>query len=266
MKKKRVSFGGILRGIAMIICIIVIICSSIYLIRLALESHQIKQSSRSAVDQFVSDQTSGLTNEIDGSGEATEDNTPAYSVDFASLQAASPYAIGWIQVSGIDAINYPIVQYSDDSYFLDHSWDGEYSRYGAIFLETLNASDFSDGYSLVYGHNMKDGSMFGALKKYADASFYQEHGGVITIYLPNETRSYQIFAVRYVSPDDTDTYTLWAQESADFEAALDRMKDDALYDTGISVSSQDSIVTLSTCAGDNRLVVHAKLLSSVPVS
>ena len=104
--------------------------------------------------------------------------------------------------------------------------------------------------------------MFGALKKYADESFYQEHGGLITIYLPNETRSYQIFSVRYVSPDDTDTYTLWSQQSEDFAAALERMKDDALYDTGVSVTGQDSVVTLSTCAGDNRLVVHAKLLSA----
>lgn len=265
MKKKRLSLGGVLRWIAIIICIIVIICSSVYLIRLALESHKIKQSSRSTFDQFVSHQTSGLSNEVDNSGEA-EGESAAYSVDFAALQEASPYAIGWIQVSGIDAINYPIVQYSDNSYYLDHSWDGESSRYGAIFLETLNAADFSDGYTLVYGHNMKDGSMFGSLKKYADASFYQEHGGLITIYLPGETRSYQIFSVRYVSPDDTDTYTLWSQSSEEFEAALERMKREALYDTGISVSGQDSIITLSTCAGDNRLVVHGKLLSSVPVS
>ena len=266
MKKKRFSVGSLLRWIAMIICIIVIICSSIYLIRIALESYQISQSSKNVSAQYVSEIDSGVSNgEISSDGEETV-TAPAYTVDFASLQAASPYAVAWIQVSGIDVINYPVMRYQDDSYFLNHSWDGQDSRYGAIFLEAKNAADLSDDYLLIYGHNMKDGSMFGGLKKYTDASFYEENGGTVTVYLPTETRTYQIFSIRYVNPDDADTYTLWSWQDSSFAAALDRMKNQSIYDTGVDVAEGDNILTLSTCSGEDRLVVHAKLVSSVPVS
>lgn len=267
MKKKRVSVGAVLRWIAMAICVIVIICSSVYLVRLALESRQVRLASQSASDEFVRDNTAGLSNDVPAEQSEEEESIPSgVTIDFASLQSASPYAVAWLQVSGIEAIDYPVVQYTDDDYFLDHSWDQQDSRYGAIFLEAQNTSDFSDAYTLIYGHNMKDGSMFGGLKKYADASFYDENGGVITLYLPKETRTYQIFSVRYVSPDDTETYTLWNGQDDAFDAALQTMKRESVYDTGVSVSKADSVLTLSTCAGENRLVVHAKLISSVPVA
>lgn len=270
MKKKRTSFGTILRWIAMAICILVIICSAVYLIRLALESRQVRLANQSASDQFVREDDSNLSNHVtigQGDGEEEEKATvPLISVDFEALQAASPYAVAWLQVSGVSAIDYPVVQYTDDNHFLDHSWDGQDSRYGAIFLEAQNASDFSDAYTLIYGHNMKDGSMFGGLKKYAEASFYEENGGMITLCLPGEVRSYQIFSVRYVSPDDAETYTLWNGADDSFEAALQTMKRESVYDTGVPVSAEDRILTLSTCAGDNRLVVHAKLISTVPTA
>ena len=250
----------------MIICIIVIVCCAVYLIRLALESRQIRQSSLSVAQQFVRERTAGLSNDVVPEDQGEADVLPSFSVDFASLQSASPYAVAWIQVSGLDVIDYPVMQYSDDAYFLDHAWDGKSSRYGAIFLEAENAADFSDDYTLIYGHNMKDGSMFGRLKKYTDASFYDENGGMITIYLPEETRTYQIFSIRYVSPDDTNTYTLWSQQDDRYASVLDAIRRDSIYDTGVSVSGEDSIITLSTCSGDNRLVVHAKLIQSVPVT
>lgn len=269
MKKKRTSFGTILRWIAMAICILVIICSAVYLIRLALESRQVRLASQSASDQFVRGNNSDLSNHVpigQGDGEEGEAAIPSISVDFKALQAASPYAVAWLQVSGVSAIDYPVVQYTDDNYFLDHTWDGQDSRYGAIFLEAQNASDFSDAYTLIYGHNMKDGSMFGGLKKYAESSFYEENGGVITLCLPGEVRDYQIFSVRYVSPDDAETYTLWNGADGSFDAALQTMKRESVYDTGVPVSAEDRILTLSTCAGDNRLVVHAKLISTVPTA
>lgn len=268
MKKRPITVGSVFRWIAMVICVIVIICSAVYLLRLAWESHQVRQANRSAADQFIREDTSGLSNENVEEEAGAEETASAssFSVDFASLQSASPFAVGWIQVSGIDEINYPVMQYENDDYYLDHSWDGQSSRYGAIFLEANNSSNFSDAYTLIYGHNMKDGSMFGSLKKYADASFYQENGGVITLYLPTETRTYQIFSVRYVAPDDSDTYTLWAQGDDAFGDAVASMKRHSLYDTGVTVTGEDSILTLSTCAGENRLVVHAKLVTSVAVS
>lgn len=280
-KKKHILIGSALRCIAIILCIAVILFCSIYLIRLALESYLVHRSSETAAEQYVieavvesSDTSSNdeIINEssLESGTVALAENeettaTTTHTIDFDALQAASPYAVAWIQVSGIDVIDYPVVQYTDDSYFLTHSWDMQESRYGAIFLEANNAADFSDDYIIIYGHNMKNGSMFGSLKKYAQESFYKENGGVITIYLPEETRTYQIFSVRYTEATDETTYTLRSKQNVSYGSVLEMLKNESIYDTGVSVSSDDSIITLSTCAGDARLVVHAKLAETVSV-
>lgn len=274
-KKKHILIGSALRCIAIILCIAVILFCSIYLIRLALESYLVHRSSETAAEQYVieavvesSDTSSNdeIINEssLESGTVAMAENeettaTTTHTIDFDALQAASPYAVAWIQVSGIDVIDYPVVQYTDDSYFLTHSWDMQESRYGAIFLEANNAADFSDDYIIIYGHNMKNGSMFGSLKKYAQESFYKENGGVITLYLPGETRTYQIFSVRYTEATDELTYTLRTKQNVSYGSVLETLKNESIYDTGVSVSSEDSVITLSTCAGDDRLVLHAKL-------
>ena len=109
---------------------------------------------------------------------------------------------------------------------------------------------------------MKDGSMFGRLKKYRDAEFYQENGGLVTIYLPDRTCIYQIFSVRHVSADTPTVYTLGFIHNEEFGYYLQYMVKDSLYDTGVSVSQNDSVITLSTCAGNDRLVLHAKLIAT----
>lgn len=269
-QKKRVSPASVLSGIAMAVCAVVMICCGIYLARLALESHQIKSQTQAAADQFVQ-QTSDTSPASDAASESESNSSaaeaePAYSVDFASLQAVCPDAVGWIQVSGLDVIDYPIVHYSDDDYYLNHSWDGQASRYGAIFMEAANSGDFSDSHTLIYGHNMKDGSMFGSLKKYKEQSFYQENGGLITIYLPGETRTYQIFSVHVTSADDESVYTVGFAHDDTFGSFLEALRSSALYDTGVPVSAADNVITLSTCAGEERLVVHAKQISAVPAA
>lgn len=269
MKKRKVTPGGVIRGIAMAVCIVVFLCCAVYLIRLALESRQVSQSSRIAFEQYVTPNpgASDLDHDYESAEDGEEETPqPAYTVDFEALKAVSAHVAAWIQISGIDAVNYPVVWSGDNSYYLDHTWDGKYSRYGAIFLEAANASDFSDCYSIIYGHNMKDGSMFGGLKKYRSADFFAEHGGIITLYLPEETRTYQIFSVRQVVPDDLSVYTLGFAHDESFADYIRAMKANSLYQTGVEVSKEDDVLTLSTCAGENRLIVHAKLVSSVPVS
>lgn len=268
-EKRKTSGLSVLRWALIVICVIVMICCGVYLARLALESRQIKQAANSAVTQFVQpgemsapalDHTADATESGEGSELALS------SIDFTSLQNACPNAVGWIQVVGVDAIDYPIVHYSDDEYYLNHSWDGQSSRYGAIFMETANTRDFSDCYTLIYGHNMKDGSMFGGLKKYRDQSFYEQNGGQIIIYLPDETRIYQIFSVHVTSADDERVYTVGFAHDDTYGSFLETLRKQSLYDTGVSVSAEDNVITLSTCAGEDRLVVHAKQISTVPVA
>lgn len=267
---------SLLWSITLVFCLCVAFVSAGYLVRIGMESYRVKNESQSVANQFISETTDINTSAAEikedsteeekaelGSGEDNgSEEIPVYTVDFEALQSASPYVCGWIQVSGIDTINYPIVQYDDNNYFLKHSWDGAESRYGAIFLDTRNASDFSDSYNIIYGHNMKDGSMFGQLKKLMEESFYQESGGTITIYLPEETRVYQIFSVRIVEPDDAETYNIWLRENESYASLLQSFEENSLYDTGIDVTGEEQVLTLSTCSGENRLVAQAKLVSA----
>ena len=264
--RKRFAGSVPLRWIAMAVCVIVMICCGVYLVRLAVESHTIKEETQGAAEQYVQPIPSADTTDPAAESSSEEGNASPVTVDFASLQTACPDAVGWIQVSGIDAINYPVVHYTDDSYYLNHSWDGQSSRYGAIFVETANSGDFNDCHTLIYGHNMKDGSMFGGLKKYRDPSFYEEHGGMITLCLPGETRMYQIFSVHIAEADDEGVYTIGFAHDEGFGSFLEALKQRSIYDTGVSVSAQDNVITLSTCSGEERLVIHAKQISSIPTA
>ena len=108
--------------------------------------------------------------------------------------------------------------------------------------------------------------MFGGLKKYRGPSFYEEHGGMITLCLPGETRMYQIFSVHIAEADDEGVYTIGFAHDEGFGSFLEALKQRSIYDTGVSVSAQDNVITLSTCSGEERLVVHAKQISSIPTA
>ncbi len=268
VRRERESGGfDIVLRVLMVICVLVIAVSAGYLGWYFWEAHANTKASQSAAEQYTN-QSDKSNSDAGGSsaintadGTADEDN---FTVDFEALQAASPYAKGWMRISGLDVVDYPVVWYEDDDFFLNHSWDGSSSRYGAIFMEAANNSDFSDCYTIIYGHNMKNGSMFGSLKKYQDQSFYEENGGKIKLYLPGETRTYQIFAARYADPTDQTVYMVGFTHDETFLNYLQNIKAQSLYDTGVEVSEDDNVIMLSTCAngGSNRFVVHAKLIDS----
>ncbi|MCI2048076.1 MAG: class B sortase [Faecalibacterium sp.] len=177
-------------------------------------------------------------------------------IDFAALQGEYPDIAGWLAVDGT-AISYPVVKGEDNNYYLHRYLDGTASAGGSIFLDCR--CDFFDSYAIVYGHNMKDRSMFGSLREFKKAAFYPKTGGGLTLYTPEQSQRYVIFAVCVLAPDDaaftppTDTDTR--------AALLSRLCAAALYDTGVSVSAQDTVLMLSTCTGKDgaqRLCVFAK--------
>ena len=96
---------------------------------------------------------------------------PANPINFKAAQADNKDVCGWIQVPGIDVIDYPIMQSdaeTDDNFYLDHDSNGNYRDYGSIYIQKLNHNDFSDPNTLIYGHDMLNGSMFGELRKFRD--------------------------------------------------------------------------------------------------
>ena len=145
--------------------------------------------------------------EDDKEGEKQEETV---TVDFASLQAINPDIVAWLRIPGV--LEYPVVRGKDNSYYLNHTVQKTYNIAGSIFLDYRNERDFSDSKNIIYGHNMKDGSMFHVLRNYQDIDFFQEHTDM-EIYLPDgRTLNYQIIACEQV-PADSGVYQITKYDS-----------------------------------------------------
>ncbi len=194
--------------------------------------------------------------------EKTKTLVPMTRIDLSSLQNMNSDAIGWIEIPGT-VLSYPMVQANDNSFYLTHTFRKDTNKSGSIFIETQNAPDFSDLHTIIYGHNMKDGSMFAQLKNYTTESYLKEHP-YIYIDLADSSHCYQIFSCHETNPEEPDNkvYTIGYQANDTYAAFLDSIKSASAFDTGVNVSTEDSVITLSTCTnnGDTRFVVHAKKL------
>lgn len=180
-------------------------------------------------------------------------------VAISELQAQNSDTVGWIQIPGTQ-ISYPLMHTTDDSYYLNHTFSKKVNGAGSIFVETLNSADFTDLHTIIYGHNMKNGSMFAGLKEYRSASYLVAHPNVY-VDLADGTHAYQIFSV-YEADADSDSYTIGFAPDETYEEYLKTIKGRSLYDTSVTVTREDSIITLSTCTkhGEKRFLVHAKKL------
>lgn len=198
-----------------------------------------------------------------------EPEAPAVEIpiDFASLQARNPDVYAWITVPGTQ-VDYPILQSaSDNGYYLDHTIDGEEKPEGSIFTENYNSKDFEDPNTVIYGHNMKNGSMFRTLHDYMDRAFFDNNKDVI-IYTPDAIRHYRIFAAYlYDNRHILESYDYF-QDPAVFQGYLNEVltqRDmNAFIDTQTAVGADDKIITLSTCYGTQhnvRYLVQAVLVS-----
>lgn len=173
-----------------------------------------------------------------------------------SLREQNEEVIGWIAFDNID-LSYPIMQGEDNTYYLTHTFSGETNSAGSIFMEAGNHSDFNDCHTIIYGHNMKNLSMFGQLKKYKTEEFYEEHQ-FFTVYTLDQVYRYQIFAYYDIS-ETGDIYTIGFSPDEEFEAFVGNMLRRSYYDTGVDVTAQDKVITLSTCSTEgNRFVINAK--------
>ncbi len=183
----------------------------------------------------------------------------AYAQWFAQLQAINSDIVGWISIEGT-VIDYPVMHSGDNSYYLYRTYQGTHNGAGSIFMEGTNWSDFSDAHTVLYGHNMKNGSMFAGLHKYRNEAYFQEHP-VILVETAAGPQWYEIFSCHLVHAED-EMYSVNHVHGKTFDALVKKMKAASDYETGVEVSGEDDILTLSTCkgGGDMRYVVHAKLV------
>lgn len=187
-------------------------------------------------------------------------------IDFAALQQQNPDVYAWIQVPGTE-VDYPILQSSNDNtYYLNHTIDGEERKEGAIFTENYNTKTFEDPNTVIYGHDMKNGSMFQSIHKYMDRSFFDNNRDIV-IYMPDQILHYKIFAA-YLTDNKhlLMNYNFWSKdEYQQYLNSIFSMRDmNAFIDTSTEVTTEDKIITLSTCyAGisTQRYLVQAVLVS-----
>lgn len=190
-------------------------------------------------------------------------------VDFDSLQKENPDIYAWITIPDT-VIDYPIVQSSEDNaYYLNHSAEKTDSVSGAIYSENYNKKNIDDPITLLYGHNMKDGSMFAGLHKYEEDTYFNDHKDLV-IYTPDAILKYKIFAA--YRTDDRHIllyYNLGAEDynrQAYLNDILNQRTMGAMLDQSAPVSTESKILTLSTCdrAGDAyRYVVQAYLVEKM---
>ncbi|MBR1703406.1 MAG: class B sortase [Lachnospiraceae bacterium] len=193
---------------------------------------------------------------------------PEKEVDFAKLQTeTNPDIYAWIYIPD-SMIDYPVLQHpTDNTHYLDYNLDGSKGYPGCIYTENYNKKDFSDPVTVLYGHNMKKGTMFAGLHKYEDAQYFEEHPYVY-IYTPEKLLVYQIFA----SCEYSDKHILLSHDfskAKEVEDFLGELTSYVVvgnnYNKGVEVTSGDNLLVLSTCIGNkpnNRYLVAGVLLNA----
>ncbi|RAV13833.1 class B sortase [Paenibacillus contaminans] len=195
-----------------------------------------------------------------GQGELTEEHLKQqqYRERFDRLLEINSDIVGWIRIENT-GIDYPVVQSGDNEYYLNHNVEKQSSARGSIFMDYRNTDVNEDSHTVIYGHHMKDGSMFGELSKYKNAAYYHDHQMITFDGLEGSTK-FQIFSVYIYSPKDQFFEYEFADEQQ-YSAYLEKITTKSRYDTGVKVTSDDQLLTLVTCTyeiTDARFIIHAK--------
>ena len=178
------------------------------------------------------------------SGE-TEPAPVGPTIDFAGLKEINDDCVAWIYIEDT-AINYPVVQGLDNSYYLKHLIDGKWNSAGCIFLDSRVDSDLSDRHSIIYGHHMKDGTMFSGLTKHKKQEYYEAHSEGLLI-TPERTYTIEFFA-GYVASVEDPAWKIGFESEEDFDTWIKEAQKKSWFTSSLSPAVTDRILTLSTCS------------------
>ncbi|MCR5641159.1 MAG: class B sortase [Lachnospiraceae bacterium] len=239
--------------------------------REAREKQEEQAGSAEAEDRLADTNTSiGVEKEPDADPFARENpvdpSTLTVLPEYEEFLAQNPDLVGWLTIQGTN-VDYPVVQKADDNeYYLNHSFDYSENSAGSIYVDYRSDIVNPNTNTMVYGHNMKNGTMFGSLKNYLEEDFFKEYRYIQfnTIY---EHRLYQVVCVGLsdVAYQDEDSYRYYdfiqANNMEEWEAFVSNVESLAIYKSDITLAPEDEILTLSTCNSyteDGRLFIVAK--------
>lgn len=263
-KKKKKRGGNPLWTIVFVAALAVFCFSAYKLIGIYLDyktgTEEYKDLQQYTTEITKTPETPAPTKTADASAESEpaatpEPETPDYptepplAVDFDALKAINPDVKGWLYIEALD-ISYPVVQGPDNDAYLHTTYEGTSNFAGSIFLDYQNQGDFSDGNTIVYGHNMKNLSMFGKLKQMKEQEKYKD-SVYFWMLTPESNDVYQIFSAFYTEAD-SDVYTMYSGGGEAFAQYLANMA--ARSEIPVEQPPMDEnshIITLSTCAASD---------------
>lgn len=193
---------------------------------------------------------------------------PPISVDFSPLKSTNEDVVGWIYIEALEDVSYPVVQGTDNDEYLHTTYEGNYNFAGTIFVDYENKGDFSDCNTIVYGHNMKNGSMFGNLKNFVQKEETYQKSKYFWILTPERSLRYEVISA-YTTSVSSDTYTLFKGPGEEFLTYLNNIVEKSeIATTPGELTVKDRIVTLSTCTGNEatRFVVQGKLTDIIKMN
>ena len=270
--------------LVLLVIVLLVFCFSLYKVLSIVMEYREGRQEYSALESFVhiQEETSETDPEEEGeesketlidNKETTEttkeikinyhDNFVNVEVDFKSLENINSDFEGWLYIPGL-SISYPVVLGTDNSYYLDHTFQKTENSAGTLFLDQVTTNPFENYNTIIHGHNMKNGSMFGKLKTYyRDTQAYADDP-YFYVYTDGKAYKYFIFSY-YVTNATSDTYQIPGSEES-YQAYKEYVTKSAVYQELVGIPDSAPIVTLSTCYGDTytdlRLVVHGILIDT----
>lgn len=272
MEEKRKHYrgrrkGSVLSSVILVVAVAVFIFSAYKLISIYSEYHKGDKEYDNIVDEAIEIQTPQQEESEKGEEEQKPKVHASLKVDFDKLKKTNKDIVGWIQFDEPERISYPVVRGADNDKYLTTTFEGKKNSSGSIFMDAANNGDFSDRNTFIYGHNMKNGSMFGQLRKFKAKDYYEQNP-YFYIYTPDGKEvKYQIFAVCIVE-DTSRSYTRFYNSDEEYLDYLKYIKSIALYDTGVELTAESKIVSLSTCTNvtdTQRLLVYGAKISETVV-
>ncbi|MCD8123672.1 MAG: class B sortase [Lachnospiraceae bacterium] len=234
--------------------------SEYHIRRVAANHYEAVASQYAAETEEATDSAEGSGTEEDA--ESAGETLSLLNIDFDGLLAENADTVAWLYCEDT-VINYPVVQTTDNEYYLHHLFSGETNSCGTLFVDAANSPDFTDDNTIIYGHYMKNGQMFRTLGEYDDQEYYEEHPTMI-LYTPETVYQIQIFASAIL--DGSDGFPLNFATQEEKQEWIDSLREVSDIHSEVEVTAEDRLVTLYTCAytfEDARRLVFGKL---VPVT
>ena len=194
-----------------------------------------------------------------------DDSGAVSYIDLAKLVAKNEDVKGWIYIDGTE-ISYPLLQGYDNNYYLSRTYEKEWLFAGSIFMDSKNSADFSDAHTIIYGHNMHNGTMFGQLDQFTKEEYRDAHPYVYIMRLDGKWDKYEIFSA-YIADVEDGTFNHFKTTGADYNNYLNLSKQKNYYSNTNFPQNGERILTLSTCTEDSndykRFVVQTKFVETV---